>query len=132
MHFFLLIISLRSQSTISQYCEQDGGLSSLEQSYQLTIPEHIQQQLQNANIFDVNLEEENFSDLTLERLKERRVKTPGSKSFMEAIKSALIGIGGGSPTKHARGATMESRFRLRSISETEEHARLRQDTLDSK
>ena len=106
-----------------QYQEQGGGIDFLEEKYKVDISDEIKQLAVNANIFDINIEEERFSDLSEKKLKDRKKKLAG---FLDALRPA------GSPLKHIRGGTMESRFRLSSITETEEIVKLRNESLELK
>ena len=84
----------------------------------------------NANIFDLNLEEETYEKLSLDELKQRKVvpqlqnphveKATGINYF-DSLRAPPL------PSKSIKGSTMESRFRISSISETEEILKLRHD-----
>ena len=84
----------------------------------------------NANIFDLNLEEETFEKLSLDELKQRKVVSQPHNSHVEkatglnyfdSLRAPPL------PSKTIKGSTMESRFRISSISETEEILKLRHD-----
>ena len=85
----------------------------------------------NANIFDLNLKEETFEKLSLEELKQRKVVAAHPQNFhadkaaglnyFESLRAPPL------PSKSIKGSTMESRFRISSISETEEILKLRHD-----
>ena len=80
----------------------------------------------------MNPDDDLFENLTFEKLKSRKsLSTPilsadippslggGPGGFFESLKAPPL------PSKATRGATMESRFRLSSISETEELLKMR-------
>jgi len=79
-----------------------------------------------------------FDNLTFDKLKSRKsISLPqlttetlapslggGPGGFFESLKAPPL------PSKATRGATMESRFRLSSISETEELLKMRQEAIN--
>jgi hypothetical protein len=103
----------------------------LEESYQGLFADPYSPLVVNANIFDLNLEEETFEKLSLDELKQRKVvathpqnshadKAAGLNYF-DSLRAPPL------PSKSIKGSTMESRFRISSISETEEILKLRHD-----
>ncbi len=122
---------------MNQYNEQGGSVDILEDSYQGLFSDTFKSIQGNANIFDLSTDEDKYEDLTLEKLKLRKsssstqaTPTPhinalgaGPGGFLESLKAPPL------PSKAIRGLTMESRFRLSSISETEELLKLRQEAI---
>ena len=108
-------------------------MAQLEESYQGFFADTYKPFSATANIFDINLDEETFDKLSMEELKSRKVvpppqalqadKSAGSAglNFFDSLRAPPL------PSKAIRGSTMESRFRLSSISETEELLKLRHD-----
>ena len=98
-------------------------------SYSGRITDAYKGLVDNANIFDISLEQETFNDLSLEKLKLRKsthsVSPPHGGGYFENLRPASAGP----QQKILRGSTMESRFRLSSISETEELVKLKNDVL---
>lgn len=109
-------------------------MNLLEDCYQGLFSDSYKSFQDNANIFDLNTDEDLFEDLAYDKLKLRKTisapvtteSTPlvtslggGPGGFFESLKAPPL------PSKAIRGATMESRFRLSSISETEELLKLR-------
>jgi hypothetical protein len=93
----------------------------LEDSYQGLFSDSYKSLQENANIFD-------FDKLKLRKSLSTSHATPlpqanslgsGPGGFLECLKAPPL------PSKATRGATMESRFRLSSISETEELLKMR-------
>ncbi len=86
----------------------------------------------------MNADDDLFNNLALDKLKSRKsISTPqlttetlasslggGPGGFFESLKAPPL------PSKATRGATMESRFRLSSISETEELLKMRQEAIN--
>jgi hypothetical protein len=87
----------------------------------------------------LNADDDLFDNLAFDKLKSRKsISTPqlttaetlapslggGPGGFFESLKAPPL------PSKATRGATMESRFRLSSISETEELLKMRQEAIN--
>ena len=86
----------------------------------------------------MNADDDLFDNLALDKLKSRKsISTPqlttetlapslggGPGGFFESLKAPPL------PSKATRGATMESRFRLSSISETEELLKMRKEAIN--
>jgi hypothetical protein len=118
---------------MNMYNEQGGSVSMLEDCYQGLFSDSYKSLQENANIFDLNPDKDKYEDLTFDKLKLRKSlstsqATPlpqanslgsGPGGFLECLKAPPL------PSKATRGATMESRFRLSSISETEELLKMR-------
>ncbi len=87
----------------------------------------------------MNPDDDLFENLAFEKLKSRKsLSTPILSAEIPSLAPSLGGGPGGFfeslkapplPSKATRGATMESRFRLSSISETEELLKMRQEAI---